>query len=134
MRRLIAVAMLLVVAACDETPTAPSQDELAGRWRVSSIRLKSAHTITPPGSVDLAVEFTGDRVSVQSDCNTCSGLYALNGETIMMPLLACTRRACPEGSLEGPFLELLSTAQTAAIVGETVLVVGGPRGELLFHR
>ena len=126
--------LLLFVIGCDETPTAPTRQDLTGSWRVTSIHFEDATPIAPPDGHVLTVEFADDRVSVQTGCNACSGRYALTGQEIGFSLLACTRRACPEGSLEGPFLLLLETARTAGIVTGTTLVIAGEKGELLLRR
>jgi heat shock protein HslJ len=133
MRRGVILLAVLALAACDETPTAPSRQDLTGRWLVSSLEPRNAEAITPRAVV-LALEFAEDRVSVQGDCNMCSGRYTLTGRTIAMPLLACTRRACPEGSLEGPLLDLVSTAQTAGIVSGTALIIEGQNGRIVLRR
>jgi heat shock protein HslJ len=133
MRGFVMAAALLALAACDETPTAPTRQDLAGRWFVASLEPRNAAPISS-GSTVLAIEFTDDRISVQGDCNTCTGGYTLTGGTIAMPLLACTRRACPQGSLEGPLLDLISTADTAGVVAGTTLIIEGRNGRIVLRR
>jgi heat shock protein HslJ len=54
--------------------------------------------------------------------------------TIALAPLACTRRACSGASLEGPFLDLLSTARTVGTVSGTILLLDGPRGQIVLRR
>jgi heat shock protein HslJ len=129
-----AVVVLLVAAACNEPPTAPSRQDLNGRWVVSSLQPANAAAITPQGSVALAMEFADERVSVQSDCNTCAGAYTLNGAAISMPNLACTRRACIGPSHEDMFLDLISGAEAADVVPGESLVLSGQRGRIVLRR
>ena len=126
--------MLLVAAACNETPTAPTRQNLSGRWVVSSLQPANAASITPQSSVALAMDFADERVMVQSDCNTCSGSYTLTGAAISMPNLACTRRACVGPSHEDLFLDLISNAQTADVVPGQSLVLSGQRGSIVLRR
>lgn len=118
-------------AACDESPTAPSAADVAGRWVVSSLQPATAAAITPP--VPLVVQFDGNRVSVQGDCNTCGGGFTLTSGVLAMSALACTRRGCPAGSLDDPFFDLLGNARTAEL-GDTVLTLEGERGRVVLQR
>ena len=129
----VAAAVLLAVA-CDETPTTPSAQEIAGRWVVERMQPLNGATITPPSGVVLAIDFAGDRISVQGDCNVCSGRYTLTGRTLTLSPLACTRRACREGSLEGPFFDLLATAQSAQLVPGPLLLIESQRGRIVLRR
>jgi heat shock protein HslJ len=127
-------AMVVAAVACNETPTAPSRQDLSGRWTVSSLQPANAAVVTPQGGVVLAMDFADDRVFVQSDCNTCSGPYTLTGTSIAMPNLACTRRACLGTNYEDLFLDLISTTQTADMVPGESLALVGPRGRIVLRR
>jgi heat shock protein HslJ len=127
-------ALLLGAAACNETPTAPSRQDLNGRWVVSSLQPVNAAAVTPQSGVELAMDFADERVVVQSDCNTCSGPYTLTGGAISMSTLACTRRACVGESYEDLFLDLISNAQSADVVPGQSLVLSGQRGRIVLRR
>lgn len=132
-KRVVAVALFCVMGvACDEAPTTPTRDELAGRWLVVSLEPSSAPSISPRG-VALALEFDGDRLSAQGDCNVCSGRYVLEERRLMLTPLACTRRACPQGSLDDPFFSLLEGELTATLNGAW-LVIDGTRGRIVLRR
>jgi len=64
----VLICALICAAACDESPTAPTVEEIGGRWVVSSLQPISAAAIAPPSGA-LALQFEGERVSVQGDCN-----------------------------------------------------------------
>lgn len=128
-------AMLVTMAACDESPTSPTGGDLAGRWQLVSLQPRSGGAITPRAGTTVGVEFIGaDRIAVQSDCNSCSGGYTLSGSSFRLLPLACTLRACVSESIEGPYLELLSTASSAAILPDRGLRLEGPNGVMTFTR
>jgi heat shock protein HslJ len=127
-------ALTLILNGCDEALTAPTRTDLTGRWQLSSLQPAHSPPLAPrPGTV-VGIEFMDDRISVQSDCNTCSGRYTMSGTSLVFSPMACTRRACLEGSIEGPFLQLLSTASSATTVPGRILRIEGPNGSLLFTR
>ena len=128
----VLMCALICAAACDESPTAPTVEEISGRWVVSSLQPVSAAAIAPPSGA-LALQFEGERVSVQGDCNTCGGGFTLSNGTIALSPLACTRRGCPEGSLDDVFFGLVSTAHTATGSPST-LILEGPQGRLSLQR
>ena len=130
----VLVTLCLVSTACDERLTTPTRVDLTGRWRLSSIQPRGVRSIALPRDTAVGIEFTDIQLSVQSDCNVCSGRYTATGGAFSISLLACTRRACREGSIEGPYLQLLSTASGIAIVPERALRLEGPNGALVFLR
>ena len=124
------------LVACDESLTTPTRTDLLGRWQLMTIqRPASGSAITPRAGTVVGIEFLeSDRLSVQSDCNICSGGYLLEGTSFRVLPLACTRRACLGESLEGPYLELLSTASSAGVLPARALRIEGPNGTLVFRR
>jgi heat shock protein HslJ len=131
---MMVVSIAVLAMACDETPTAPSRLDLSGRWVVSSMQPVSGVEIVPRSGVALALEFADDRVAVQSDCNICSGRYALAGDALTFSLLACTRRACLQDSYESTFLDLVSSVETAGLAPGRVLILTGRNGRILLRR
>ena len=127
-------AMVLAAVACNETPTAPSRQDLSGRWTVSSLEPANAAVVTPQSGVVLAMDFADDRVAVQGDCNNCSGPYTLTGGAIAMPTLACTRRACVGTNYEDLFFDLIATARTAEIGPSDTLALAGDHGRIVLRR
>lgn len=135
MRRWVCLAaVVLTCGACDETPTTPSRLDLAGRWLVTSLRPAATAPLAPPDGAVLAIEFAGDRVVIFGDCNVCSGRYALEGDALTVSPLACTRRACPAGSLDDPFFTLIEGAERASLAAGPVLILDGRRGRIVARR
>ena len=134
-RSAVVAALVLVLIACDESLTAPTRANLLGQWPLMSIQQRDGSVLTPRAGTNVGIEFLDeDRVAVQSDCNICSGRYALDGATFRVLPLACTRRACLVGSIEGPYLELLSAASSARISSGRALRLEGSAGTLTFVR
>ncbi|MGQ0736311.1 MAG: META domain-containing protein [Acidobacteriota bacterium] len=120
---------LVFLGGCDEMPTAPTTVELAGRWQVLSLEPRNAAAIVPGPGVMLAIEFAaGDRVSLQGDCNVCSGSYALSGRAFSATRLICTLRACREGTIENPFFQIVTSADAVTLAASSRLRLSGPEG------
>ena len=85
--------------------------------------LENNDTVTHPNMpVNYTLEFMPDgQVVVQADCNRANGTYTVNGGQLDIEIMTTTLAACPEGSLENEYLQLLNDA--AAYIRE---------GDLLF--
>ena len=107
----LAVAVL-AGAACDESPTGPS--ELIGQtWRLIAIDRTGLPSIAAPSDRRFTIEFQdGGRVAVRADCNSCTGTYELSGSQFTIRPLACTRAFCGNESLDTLFLQTLSEARS----------------------
>ncbi len=94
---------------------------------------KSVAAVPSPIPARYTARFEPDgTVNFQVDCNRCSGSYTTDGNAITIgPLLACTLAACPPGSLSGPYLQGLLSAQRYVRSGAT-LVLSGSGTELDF--
>jgi heat shock protein HslJ len=68
------------------------------------------------------------------DCNTCSGAFALSGQTLTSgPALACTRAACRTMEFETAYTRMLGGDSTVTLSGAT-LVLSSARGVLRLTR
>jgi heat shock protein HslJ len=128
MKLLVAAVIAgLAAAGCNDV-TQPS-DLMGGTWRLAELRT-AAGTAVPPDPARYTVVFGDDeRISVRADCNTCGGGYTLSGNTLTVSVLACTRVACPAGSLEQPFLEVLMDTSTVDVDGDR-LTISSDEGRL----
>ena len=54
--------------------------------------------------------------------------------TIAFSPLACTRRGCPDGSLDDVFFGMVSTARTATQGSSSTLILEGSQGRLSLQR
>ena len=126
------IAMLY--ASCN---TATSVEELAaiqGEWRLQRLQVgDGGGAVNVPIPARYTARFEPDgTVNFKVDCNRCSGSYTTDGNAITIgPLLACTLAACPPGSLSGPYLQGLLSAQRYVRSGAT-LVLSGSGTELDF--
>jgi heat shock protein HslJ len=143
------LAVLLVTAstvACSDspaTPTSPSSGggslaltagQLAGTWTLTSIQVPGEVVQPVPAGATYSISFADSRLSTRVDCNTCSGSFTLQGNTLTAgPNLACTRAACPTMAFESVYLGVLGGESTAALSGST-LVLASTRGSLYFSR
>jgi heat shock protein HslJ len=124
MRRIIGVAMLLLLTGCDEaSPTAPSQGDLAGVvWQLQSLQRANAPPPIVPGG-RFTLQFTPDgRLAVRADCNTCNGSYQLDGARLQVGALACTRAFCGTESLDVEFLRVFEAPAEIVLQNQQLLI------------
>ena len=116
-----------LVAACDETPSAPS-DVVSRTWQLGSLQQDGSDpvVVADPSSYTLRLGDDG-RVGVKSDCNSCSSAYALNesSSTIEIGRLTCTLVACRQGSLDPRFAQALEGSKTVTQDGSQLTLRGG---------
>jgi len=87
-----------------------------------------------PAGTSYTVAFDDGRLSTRLDCNTCSGAFALSGQTLTAgPALACTRAACVTMAFGDAYIRLLSGDSTLTLVGDT-LALSSARGVLRVMR
>ena len=73
------------------------------------------------GEVTLTATFDADTVSGDAGCNTFSGPYQVDGESITIGPLVSTRRACADEELqqqEDAYLAALQLAESYAVTGD----------------
>ncbi|MBM3779298.1 MAG: META domain-containing protein [Acidimicrobiia bacterium] len=133
----IVASLAIGCSESSSTPTSPSSvrpDQLAGTWNVVSIRPTGQSEQATPAGTTYTLTFTDGRLSTRVDCNTCSGAFALSGQTLTAgPVLACTRAACPTMAFEQAYISLLSGDSTLTLSGGT-LVLSSMRGVLRLAR
>ena len=130
---MFAVAVMTIAAAsCGESPTSPS--DLTGKmWRLVAIEPATGPSIAVADGSRYWVEFLSEtRLSARADCNTCSGSYTLNGATVTIGPLACTRAFCGEASLDTPFTQGLTDARELTL-DEQLLQIKSPTTTLKFR-
>ena len=121
----------LAAASCMERATEPS-DVLGTTWHLESLqRANAGGAVSPPGG-SFTLHFRDDgRLEVRADCNGCGGSYSLDGGTLDVGLLACTRAFCPSAPFDTDYVTLLESATTVERDGDT-LVLRGSAGVLRF--
>ncbi|HEV8347222.1 MAG TPA: META domain-containing protein [Vicinamibacterales bacterium] len=118
----VLAAALLLVAACDESPTRPS--EIQGQtWRLVSLQRAGAAPIAVADPSRYTIRFAdAGHVNVRSDCNTCGGGYSLTGASMSIGALACTRAFCGEASLDFEYTRALQTARSLGKSGDQLTI------------
>lgn len=134
LRGLLLVAMCAAAACADDSPTSPTPASLDGVWRLISIQPASQPVQTAPAGVVYQVGFQDNRVFVRVDCNTCTGPFAVNGNTLTIgPPLACTRAACATASYESAVVTLLGGDHQMTTTLHN-LTLSSSRGTMLLQR
>ncbi len=132
-RRLAALAMLtaLPLAGCASdsgsgagSATGATAPSLAGTsWELAEYAAEGETTLTAvPDDVRATADFTDDQISGSAGCNSFSGTYTTDGDTIEIGPLATTKRACVPAvtAVESGYLARLGAATTFAIAGGTL--------------
>jgi heat shock protein HslJ len=96
---------------------------IAGSWEVTGYNNGAEAVVSPIVETEVTAEFADDgTLSGSSGCNTYSGSYTVEGDTVSIGPLASTRMACadPEGVMdqEQQYLVALESAATWSIRGE----------------
>jgi len=141
---LAAVALGLTLAACTSpaasgpaTPASPATaDPLAGTsWALTTVGDQPV-----PGGVTAGLKFAGAAVSGSSGCNTFSGPYRVDGQSLHIGPLASTRMACDAASMafEQAYLAALDGVTTWAVPQDapmgTQLTLTGTGAKLVFGK
>ena len=96
---------------------------IAGSWTVTGYNNGAEAVVSPIVDTELTAELTEDgAVSGSAGCNTYTGGYTLEGDTVTIGPLASTRMACPEPEgvmeQEQQFMAALESAATWSIRGD----------------
>jgi heat shock protein HslJ len=130
----LAALVGLSLVSCSDGVTGPS-DVVGGVWRLSSMRLAGAtSSFVPDDPARYTVEFKSDgTIGVRADCNSCGGSYALSGDQLTVPGMACTLVLCatPQG---GEFANLIEGVSTLDKDGEATLTLASPDGTITLTR
>jgi heat shock protein HslJ len=103
------------------------------RWSLDVSQLPAP---APEDRSAVRLEFSADRLSAHSGCNTGVGSYRLEGDTLVLAgAMATTRRACfgPVAAFEPVFFDLLGSRPTVQNDGGALLLESS-QGSLRFRR
>lgn len=126
--------LVLAMVGCSSQPSAPSTAVLTGTWRIVSIQTSAQPFQPAPAGVTYDITFDGARISARVDCNTCSGMFMLNGSALTIgPTLACTRAACATASYETAVVTLLTGGHEVSSSGNA-LTLNSNRGSVTLAR
>ena len=93
---------------------------IQGDWVVTSFYTGDA-LVSPVQGSTLTAKFDAKQVSGESGCNSFSGEYTVNGDTISIGTLASTLRACADPAVdaqEAKYLQALALAKTFTVTGD----------------
>lgn len=115
----ICVLSLVVVCCIGQEPP-----ELEGtRWNLDSYN-KEGTLVNILPNTEITIQFQGSTITGSAGCNSYTGAYGINGNTIMIDALAVTEMYCaePEGIMEQEYdyLTALGSATTFKIKGSTM--------------
>ena len=121
----------LVLAACSSS----SGSALTGKtwqWTGSTTTVPASQAAVPdPENYTLTFNTDGT-FSGKADCNQVSGGYTTSGSDLTLTLGPTTMMACPEGSLDGLFLEGLGKAASFTISGSDLTITDSDEGTMQF--
>jgi heat shock protein HslJ len=121
----------LFLAACSSS----SGSALTGKtwqWTASTTTVPASQSVVPdPENYTLTFNTDGT-FSGKADCNQVSGEYTTSGSDLTLTLGPTTMMACPEGSLDGLFLEGLGKASSYTISGSDLTITDADEGSMQF--
>jgi heat shock protein HslJ len=127
----VAALVALGLTGCGHSTSADqARAQLVGvTWQLEAIERDSGGVVTVDDPSRYTARFREDgRVTVRSDCNLCAGTFHLDKTALVIGPLACTRAACPPGSLDGAYEAALSTVSGFTVSdGTLVLAFSGGR-------
>jgi heat shock protein HslJ len=123
------VLVALGLAGCGDSDSDESARLVNVTWQLQAIERDSGEVVRVDDPTRYTVRFGEDgRLTARSDCNNCVGTYRVDGSTLVIGPLGCTRAACPPGSLGSAYATALSTVSSFAVSGgELVLTFAGGR-------
>jgi heat shock protein HslJ len=124
----------LTVVSCDDSLTAPSVANvvMGSSWTVDTIARTGTGAVAPPAPERFTLLFgTEGRVSVQADCNRCTGGYTVADGSVTIGALACTRAFCPSAPIDTDYVTIL-IGESAVQRKHGGLVLRSARGEVRF--
>ena len=132
-KRILLVTMLAVAGCSEDTGTSPTAS-LEGVWRIISIQPTGQPVQTAPVGARYQVAFEGERAFAVVDCNTCTGPFAVSGETLTIgPNMACTRVGCETAAYESAVVAMLGGQHQMATTTHN-LTLTSSRGTMLLQR
>ena len=91
------------------------------QWLESAYNDDSTLVVDDPAKY--TVEFLPDgTLRATADCNSVGGRVSIKGSGLTITDTVTTLAACPEGSLEGPFLQDLTAAATSVLDGDVLVI------------
>jgi heat shock protein HslJ len=126
----LAVSALLV-AACQSS----GGSDLTGKtwqWTGSTTTVPASQSVVPDPENYTITFNTDGTFAAKADCNQVSGEYTTSGSDLTITPGPTTLMACPEGSIDGLFLEGLGKAASYTISGSDLTITDSDDGTMQF--
>lgn len=138
-KSLIAAAMVAVIAAgcagnkakeSTEAPTgtAETNADIRGQWSIENIVFNDSDYVRPDEAVPGANQyflFEDSTYFIMTNCNTISGQYTVNGDSITLGDGAMTEMACDNMDTEDALRRILPRISTVDIQNDSVIRLNG---------
>jgi heat shock protein HslJ len=121
----------LLLAACSSS----SGSALTGKtwqWTASTTTVPASQSVVPDPENYTITFKTDGTFSGKADCNQVSGGFTTSGSELTITPGPTTLMACPEGSLDGMFLEGLGKAASYTISGSDLTITDSDAGTMQF--
>lgn len=128
---MMAVCAVLVLASCGGDKG--GEIKLDGEWKIKSyvpLELSSYNLVDTEG--DYRFEFDGEgSFFCGTDCNSISGIYVSEGDSLRFKNMMSTEMACDNERLERAMKQALPAVRTAELSSDSVLTMKSAGGEVL---
>ncbi len=137
---IIAAATAAMAAACtgvkknkaevvaDAANTAASKTDLRGQWAIENIVFNDSDYVRPdeavPGTIQYIV-FDDSTYSIMTNCNTISGSYTVNGDSITLHDGLMTEMACDNMETEDALRRILPDIASLDVQNDSVVRLNG---------
>jgi heat shock protein HslJ len=122
---LVLFLSVITLAACGESETVGPTEimTVVGSWQLQSIEQDGGNVVTidNPESYTATFSEEGD-LGVRADCNQCNGGYQVDGSSLEISTLACTRAFCGEASFFDEYTQALDSAVSFSRVGNELRI------------
>jgi heat shock protein HslJ len=106
----------------DRKVAEPDQPLLGTKWTVQDVG--NGDTVSHSTSGDAWLQFDGNAVHGSTGCNTVTGTFERDGDTLTFADVRTTLRKCPDAPYEAPMLAVLNRTARFAIDGTRLVLTG----------
>jgi heat shock protein HslJ len=115
----ILIILALALSACGAQGDSGGLTGVSWEWTAMQETVPASQSVVPPDQIGkYAIVFNDDNaVTITADCNTGSGSYTGDGDSLDITLGAMTLAFCGEASLDTIYLASLDKVSSYAIEG-----------------
>ena len=127
----IAIVSLFFTIGCSSS----KKNDLVGRWRIETYTDPFKATIEPTevsANESYSLQFHDTGIfSLTTDCNTISGKYSTDGQSIRLDNISATELACEKEIVERSMESQLPMIESYDFPNDTTLCLRGREGNVL---